>query len=281
MSTTQTLEVVANQNTGVPEAKNFRVTSHTAPEASSLEDGDLLVQLIFVSSDPYLRSAIRSDRPNGKKPGEAMVCFVSGKVLSSRNARWSEGDLFGGNLPVRTIQVVKKEEQAKTIMWKLTEHCTEEELSLGIGVLGMPGSTAYGGLTDILRPKTGETLLVNAASGAVGQLVGQFAKHVFGCRVIGVAGGEEKCSALRDTFGFDDTIDYKSLGEGVEPLVAAIKKVAPGGLDMVFENVGGEQFEAGFRCLKGGGRIAVCGGIAGYGMESPLMCSIDPTAMSA
>lgn len=281
MATCSTLELAAHQNTGIPLASTFRVSTSPAPDASTLEDGDILVELKFVSADPYLRSSIRSDRPGAKQPGDAMVCFTSGVVLASKSEKWAPGDFFGGSLPIKSIQRLTKEDMAKTAMWKLNGCISgPEELSLGLGLLGMPGSTAYGGLVDILRPVKGETLLVTSASGAVGQLVGQIAKHL-GCTVIGVAGGPAKCAALTGTFGFDHAIDYKGLeGEGVDALVGAIKKVAPKGLHMVFENVGGVQFEACFKCLAVGGRIAVCGGIAGYGLEKPLTVAIDQTAMS-
>jgi NADPH-dependent curcumin reductase CurA len=133
----------------------------------------------------------------------------------------------------------------------------------------MPGATAWGGLVDVLKPEAGQSLLITAASGAVGQLVGQLAKKR-GVRVIGSAGGAAKCAALKEVFGFDATIDYKN-----EDFEAALKRLAPQGLDMVFENVGAAQFEASFRCLGKGGRLAVCGAIAEYHEEKPPTVAIN------
>lgn len=127
----------------------------------------------------------------------------------------------------------------------------------------MPGSTAYGGLIDILRPEAGQTIFISAASGAVGSVVGMIAKKVFGCKTIGSCGGPEKCAMLIEKFGFDHAIDYKTCNNADE-LTAALKAVAPEGIDMYFENVGGIHFDAAFASLRSGGRIAVCGAISEY-----------------
>jgi NADPH-dependent curcumin reductase len=270
--TAHTITLAASINEGIPSADNFRVVSSAAPTADALTDGDLLIRATHFSADPYQRSSIRSDRPNAKKVGEALTGFISGVVVASQNAAWVAGDLFGASLPLTTIQVVTPAILSRTVFWKLTGFCTEDKLSLGVGVLGMPGATAWGGLLKILRPVASQVLLVTAASGAVGQLVGQIAGKVKGCRVIGTAGGPEKCAALKDKFGFAEAIDYKSLAAGTQSLVEAIRKAAPEGLDMVFENVGGAHFEAGFQCLRAGGRVAVCGGIDAYCKGSIVSC---------
>lgn len=127
----------------------------------------------------------------------------------------------------------------------------------------MPGSTAYGGLIDILRPKKGETVWVSGAAGAVGGMVGMLAKNVFGCRVIGSAGGPEKCKMVVEKFGFDECVDYKAC-RSTKELIMALRKVSPKGIDMYFENVGGMHFEAAMSCLRPKGRVAVCGVISGY-----------------
>jgi NADPH-dependent curcumin reductase CurA len=276
-TTARTLVLAAHiANETLPSPANFRVTEAPAPTPADVPEGGVLVAARYVSADPYQRSAMRADRPGAKQVGEALTGFLSGVVLASRGAAWVAGDLFGASLPLATVQVVTAEALAKTVMWRLTGLCSEEELSLGVGLLGMPGATAWGGLLKVLRPEKGQALLVTAASGAVGQLVGQIARHVCECSVVvGTAGGPAKCAALTERFGFTHAIDYKALsgwGEGgarearAEALAAQLKASAPG-LDMVFENVGGATFEAAFRCLGKGGRIAVCGGISDYGSE--------------
>jgi NADPH-dependent curcumin reductase CurA len=146
------------------------------------------------------------------------------------------------------------------------------------GILGMPGSTAYGGLIDILKPVAGQTLFVSAASGAVGSVVGMIAKNVYGCTIIGSCGGPEKCSMLKEKFGYDHAIDYKTCANADE-LTAALKVVAPDGIDMYFENVGGMHFDAAFSSLKTGGRIAICGAISEYNNLKPSGNTIDITKM--
>ena len=131
----------------------------------------------------------------------------------------------------------------------------------------MPGSTAYGGLIDILRPVRGEVIFISAASGAVGSVVGMIAKQVFGCTTIGSCGGPDKCKLIKEKFGFDYAIDYKTCSDA-EELKAALKEAAPDGIDMYFENVGGIHFDAAFASLRQGGRIAVCGAISQYNLSN-------------
>lgn len=195
--------------------------------------------------------------------------FVVGTVVASKNEDWVAGDLFGASLPFTDIQVLKK--GAQTVMWKLTGVVAEDKLSLGLGVLGMPGSTAYGGLLDVLRPQprgeggspAGETIWISGAAGAVGSLVGMIAKTVFGCTVIGSCGGAEKGAMIKDKFGFDHSIDYKTVATADE-LATKLKEAAPDGIDMYFDNVGGIHFEAAMACLRPHGRVAICGGITNY-----------------
>jgi NADPH:quinone reductase len=174
------------------------------------------------------------------------------EVLSSLGANfkfifflqgWIAGDFFGASLPFTTVQVVTSEALAKTVMWKLTGRVTEATISHGVGVLGMPGATAYGGLIDVLRPAKQsakpEVIWVSGAAGAVGGMVGQLAKQVYGCTVVGSCGGADKCALIKDKFGFDHAVDYKALDGGptTQALTAALKSVAPDGIDMYFDNV--------------------------------------------
>lgn len=260
---------------GVPGPENFEV-KETAVSSNDLQDGDMLVQILAISADPYLRNSIKKTKgamnAGTNEQGAIMQGFVSGKVLRSKNPAWVEGDLFGAHSHFSTVQVVS--EAASKAFWKLTGLIDESQISLGVGVLGTPGSTAYGGVLDVLRPKAGETIFVSAAAGAVGGLVGMIAKNVFGCKVIGSCGGPVKCALIKDKYGFDHAIDYKMISDAAG-LTAALKEVAPEGIDMYFENVGGMHFEAAFNSLRPYGRIAVCGEIAEYSAEKPNLSPIS------
>ena len=142
----------------------------------------------------------------------------------------------------------------------------------------MPGATAYGGLVDTLRPLKGETIFVSAAAGAVGGLVGQLAKALYDCKVIGSCGGAQKGKMIQEEWGFDHAIDYKTCN-GKEDLVAALKKVAPNGINMYFENVGGIHFAAAMDVLAPKGRVAVCGQIDNYNDANPGPCAFHPMRM--
>lgn len=253
---------------GLPGPEHFDTQETEVPDFAEAEEGSIQVHITAMSADPYLRMRIKSSSSFGNVvPGEAMTGFVVGKVVASKgNSTWSVGDLFGGNLPFSTVQTLSPEQMKSTLLWKLTDIVSEDELTLGLGLLGMPGSTAYGGLIDVLKVKEGETIFVSAASGAVGSLVGMIAKHVYHCTVIGSCGGPEKAALIKEKFGFDHSLDYKDpeVGGSKENLQAALKKVAPDGIDMYFENVGGIHFDAAFASLRQGGRIAVCGGISQY-----------------
>ena len=264
---------------GIPQSSNFSIVDSVVDPSELPSEGGLLVRALFFSADPYLRGHVRSGRPSSIAPGNPLRGFIAGRIAASTINEWKAGDLFGASLPFSTVQIVSLKALRSTAFWKLSDHLTEATLSLGVGVLGMPGATAFGGLMDVLRPVKGETLLVTAASGAVGQLVGQLAKSK-GCKVIGTAGGPEKCKLLIDKFNFDAAIDHKSCSNPAQ-LEALIRSSAPEGLNMVFENVGTTTFETAYRCLANGGRIAVCGAIAAYNekQDSIPLCSIDPMQM--
>jgi len=219
---------------------------------------------------------IKSYGPFGA--GSVMAGFIAGKVIASKSSNYAVGDLVGANLPFSTVQIVRNEQLTKSPPWKLTGLISEDEISLGVGLLGMPGATAYGGLIDVLRPLAGETIFISAASGAVGSLVGMLAKQIYGCTVIGSCGGAVKSALIKEKFGFDHAIDYKTIANAAE-LIQAIQKVAPGGIDMYFENVGGMHFEAAMATLRTGGRVAVCGQIAEYNSLKPELCTFQPMKM--
>jgi NADPH-dependent curcumin reductase CurA len=257
----------------------------------TLQSGEVLVKLLCLSADPYQRGRVKSVNPLGsdgqgeEKEAKVMRGFVCGKILASNHSEWQVGDLLGGSLGYTSVQVINVE---KEFVWKLTGYVDETTISYGIGALGMPGATAYGGLIDVLRPKTGETLWVSAASGAVGSLVGQIGKNVYGLKVIGSVGGQAKVKKILESYGYDAAIDRKTLppkesnGSWVarkEELKRRIKEAAPEGIDMYFENVGEDHFEAAFESLKAHGRIAVCGQIAAYNDKVPSTVNVYPGKM--
>lgn len=268
----KTVRLIDCLDEGVPGPEHFTIGEGAVPTLP-LEggDGDILIQVVAMSADPYLRGGIKPGR--GKHPGDAMNGFVSGFVLASNSAKWVPGDFIGAATDFTNIQVLTKAAQAKTIIWKLTGFLDADHLSYGIGILGMPGSTAYGGLIDVLRPNEGETLFVSAACGAVGGLVGQIAKTQYNCKVVGSCGGDEKGAIILNKFKFDHHVDYKKC-EDEAALAAALKAEAPDGIDMYFENVGGMHFEVAMSALRPKGRIAVCGCIANY--NQPSASSVSP-----
>jgi hypothetical protein len=289
MATSKTVTLLTLIPEGLPLPEHFELVEGPAPVESVLPEGALLLKALCFSADPYLRGGCKS----GAVP-RPMSGFVSGKVLASKKEGWVAGDFFGASLPFTTVQVLTAEAAAKTLLWKLTGLVDKAtNISRGIGVLGMPGSTAYGGLIDVLRPKPAaerkpgaapEVLWVSGAAGAVGGMVGQLAKQLYGCTVIGSCGGADKCALVTEKFGFDFAIDYKACGTDGAPatakeLAAAVRAVCPDGVDMYFDNVGGAHFEAAMAVLRPHGRVAVCGGIAHYNAGERQPERIFPTDM--
>lgn len=267
---------------GLVGPEHFEIRTTTV-DPESVKDGEIAVRVLAMSADPYLRSLVKSvnlftGAPAELKIGGIMSGFVAGKVLASKSANWSVGDLLGAHLPFATVQVVPEALVKAVPMWKLTGIVSEDDISQGIGALGMPGATAYGGFLDVLQPKEGQTLFVSGAAGAVGGMVGMIAKSVFKCKVIGSCGGPEKCDFVKKEFGFDHAIDYKTIPDA-DALKKALKEVAPEGIDMYFDNVGGMHFVAAFNSLRPYGRIAVCGGISQYSTSKPEQLAINPLQM--
>lgn len=219
----KTLRLKTKLPEGLPGEEHFNIETSSAPVLEM--EGAILVQVLVMSADPYMRAGIKTAEDNSVIRG-----FVAGKVIDSKHPDWAVGDLFGCHLPLSTVQVV---DLSKAQPWRLTGFISEDEISLGVGILGMPGATAYGGLIDVLKPVEGQTLWVSGAAGAVGGLVGQLGK-IHGLTVVGSAGGEAKCSLITQKLGFDSAVDYKKTKNGVE-LIAALKEVVPDGIDMYFE----------------------------------------------
>ncbi|WP_020109975.1 NADP-dependent oxidoreductase [Nocardia sp. 348MFTsu5.1] len=231
-----------------------------------LGDEQILVKNLLLSLDPTNRLWM-SDRDQYLPPveiGEIMRGTTIGVVEQSRSDRFDAGDtvLLGeGGWQTHSVAPGSAARRLRPVEGlPLQSH---------LSVLGMTGLTAYVGLLDICQPREGETLVVSAAAGAVGSVVGQIAK-IKGCRVIGIAGGPDKCRWIVDELGFDGAIDYKS-----EAVGDALDRLCPDGIDMDFENVGGPIMDAVFSRLNKGGRMALCGMISGYNTEGPLAGPTD------
>lgn len=243
--------VLASRPQGAPTADNFRLEEQPIPEAA---EGDVLLRTVYLSLDPYMRGRM-SDAPSYAAPvqiGEVMTGGAVSKVIASRHPNFQEGDWVLGSTGWQDYSVMPGDK-----VQKLDDHIAEHP-SLALGVLGMPGFTAYMGLLDIGNPQPGETVVVAAATGPVGSMVGQIAK-LKGCRAIGIAGGEEKCRYAVEQFGFDACIDHRA-----DDLEAQLAAACPDGIDVYYENVGGKVFDAVMPLLNSKARIPVCGVVAQY-----------------
>lgn len=245
-------------------ASNFKLITTETP---LLKDGQVLVRHHYLSLDPYMRGRM-SDSKSYADPqplGEVMLGGTVGEVIESKHPRFSAGDLVAGMGGWQEYSVVDAT-QPGTLRKVDTTHVP---LSYYLGAVGMPGVTAWYGLTQIIAPKNGETVVVSAATGAVGSAYAALAK-ARGCRVVGIAGGPEKCKYAVDELHFDACIDYR-LHPDVKTLAKALKEACPNGIDGYFENVGGYILDAVLLRTNSFARIAVCGMIAGYdGQPLPL-----------
>jgi NADPH-dependent curcumin reductase CurA len=239
---------------GMPSAANFETVDAPAPV---LADGEVLRRTTYLSLDPYMRGRM-SAGPSYAAPvnvGDVMCGHTVSEVVASRNPAFAPGDFVTGydgwqQYAVSNGRDLRKLDPAAV------------PVSTAIGVLGMPGATAYVGLLDIGQPKPGETVLVSAASGAVGSIVGQLAK-IKGCRAVGIAGSPDKCRYVVDELGFDACVNYKT-----DDLVPALRAACPQGVDVYFENVGGQVFAAVLKVINRGARIPLCGMISEYNATS-------------
>jgi len=229
-------------------------------DVPALGAGEVLVHNEYLSLDPYMRGRM-SDAKSYAAPqplNETMIGATAGVVVDSRDARFAPGDTVSAMLGWAEMGVAKGDALRKVDTARVP-------LSAFLGVAGMPGMTAWYGLNEIIRPRPGETVVVSAASGAVGSAVGQLAKRM-GCRAVGIAGGPEKCAYVVDTLGFDACVDYKA-GNLAEDL----KRAVPDGIDGLFENVGGTVFDTALARMNAFGRVALCGLISGYsGAQIPI-----------
>jgi len=243
---------------GRPEADCWEYREQTLP---ALSDGEVLVRIDYVSLDPAMRGWM-DDRESYAPPvaiDSVMRALGVGEVLESRADGFAKGDAVSGPLGVQDHAVV----DASAL------HAIDLSLAPPeryLGALGMTGMTAWFGLLDVGRPEAGDTVLVSAASGAVGSVVTQIAKQK-GCRVVGIAGGAEKCAYLVDELGLDAAIDY---GSEDESIAAAVRRTCPDGVDVYFDNVGGETLDAALANLAMRARVVICGAISQYNARESI-----------
>ena len=253
-----------NRPTGEATTGNFKIVSIETPE---LQEGQVLVRHHFLSLDPYMRGRMNDSKSyTAPQPlGQVMGAGTVGEVVESRSPKFQPGDQVVGMGGWQQFSVVNVDEPG-ALRKVDTAHVP---LSHYLGAVGMPGVTAWYGLVKVIEPKAGETLVVSAATGAVGSAFGALAK-ARGCRAVGIAGGPDKCRYAVEELGFDACIDYK-LHADAGSLSKAIKEACPNGIDGHFENVGGMVLDAVLLRMNAFGRIAVCGMIAGYdGKPMPM-----------
>lgn len=261
MSKTYQRIVLASRPQGAVTPDNFRLETVEIPE---LQDGQVLVRNHFLSLDPYMRGRMNDSKSYAQPQplDEVMIGGTVGVVEASKNPSFAVGDAVVGMFGWQEVGV----SDGRGIQKVDTRHIP---LSAYLGSVGMPGVTAWYGLNKIMHPKPGQTVAVSAASGAVGSVVGQLAK-LKGCRVVGFAGGKDKCDYVVNELGFDACIDYKAAKDPKE-LYKMLKEATPDGIDSYFENVGGAILDAVLSRMNAFGRIAMCGMIAGYdGQPLPL-----------
>jgi NADPH-dependent curcumin reductase CurA len=245
---------LASRPVGLPTADNWQLTEEAL---APLDDGQLRVKVLYLSLDPAMRGWMNEGKSYIRPVaiGEVMRAGAVGVVVESRSPRFAVGEHVRGSFGVQRYWTGPAEDPGNAPV-KIDPSLAP--LPVWLNVLGMPGMTAYFGLTDIGQPKAGETVVVSAAAGAVGMTVGQVAKHL-GCRVVGIAGGADKCRFVVDELGFDACIDYK---EG--PIGPGLKQHCPDGVDVYFDNVGGDILDTVLTRINMKARIVICGAISQY-----------------
>jgi hypothetical protein len=260
--------ILVSRPKGLPTAANFGIENITLP---ATEAGEVLLKGLYYSVDPYMRGRM-NDSKSYIAPfeiGKALAGGVVAEVLESKTADFKSGDLVVGNFPWSTAFTMPANSLQKI-------DTSFSPASYYLGVLGMPGITAYIGLLNICKPKAGETVVVSGAAGAVGMVVGQIAK-IQGCRVIGIAGSDEKVALLKTEYGFDEAINYKTTPD----MKKAIAALCPDAVDIYFDNVGGEISDAVISNINFNARIALCGQISMYNStEVPMGPRLQPMLLT-
>jgi NADPH-dependent curcumin reductase CurA len=246
---------LAARPSGFPEESNFALEESELPAAG---EGEVLVRNLWVSVDPYQRGRMSTQRSyaRGLELGDVITAQAVGEVVESRDGRFGAGDLAVGQLGWQDYALARG-----GALRKLPPGL--EPPTLALHAVGATGFTAYFGLLDVGQPTPGDTVVVSGAAGAVGQIVGQLAS-LAGCRSVGIAGGPDKCTELLDVYGYDAALDYKG-----QDLRAALKEACPGGVDVYFDNCGGDISQAVHSRLNVGARIVICGQISQYNLERP------------
>ncbi len=250
MSSTNHQVRLAARPSGLPQASDWDFTEETVPEP---QDGQFLVRAAFISLDPAMRGWMNAGASYiaPVEIGDVMRAGVVGRVTASQHPGFAVGDHVYSDFGVQEYAISDGKGAIKV-------DPSLAPLPTYLGTLGLPGMTAYFGLLDTGKLKEGDTVVVSGAAGAVGSVAGQIAR-IKGCRVIGIAGGQEKCRWLTDDLGFDAAIDYKA-----EDVRAALREAAPTGVDLYFDNVGGEILDAVLTRLARGARIVICGAVSQY-----------------
>lgn len=238
-----------------PMESDFSLVESPMPQPG---EGEVLIQALWLSLDPYMRGRMRDERSYATpvELGQVMVGGVAGRIIQSRTPAFREGEIVEGSLGWQEYAVSDGRNLRRVDLGL-------GPLSTALGILGMPGMTAYFGFLNIGQPRTGDTVVVSAASGAVGQVVGQISK-IMGCRTVGLAGTSEKIDYIVNELGFDAGINYKT-----ENVVSALAAACPLGIDVYFDNVGGVITDAVIEQLNVGGRISICGSISQSNLEEP------------
>ena len=248
--------LLANRPAGEPSESDFEMVERPVPEPG---EDEFVARALFLSVDPYMRGRMRDVKSYAVPAalGEVMVGGAVSQVIASKNPAFVEGEIVQGSFGWQEY-AASDGTDVRTVDASLAP------VSTALGVLGMPGMTAYFGLLEVGQPETGETVVVSAASGAVGSVVGQIA-GIKGCRAVGIAGGAEKCAYLSDDLGFDAAVDYKAAPE----LRAALAEACPDGIDVYFDNVGGATLDTVLSLINLHARIAICGMISEYNLTAP------------
>ncbi|MGB3774064.1 MAG: NADP-dependent oxidoreductase [Leeuwenhoekiella sp.] len=253
-----------NRPKGRPQESDFKFEKEEMPAPA---DGEVLLKTKYVSVDPYLRGRMRDEKSYIPpfKLHEPIVSGIIAEVVESKNDSFEKGDFVNGMLAWKEYQTHTGKDLQKV-------DPEQAPLSAYLGAVGLTGLTAFFGLTKIGKPKKGDTLVVSGAAGAVGSIVGQIGK-IKGCRVIGIAGTDDKIDILKSTFGYDEGINYKTTDDMQE----AIKKLAPEGVDVYYDNVGGEISDAVLQNIARDARVVVCGAISVYNKEeTPVGPRVTP-----
>lgn len=253
--------LLVSRPTGMPTLDNFKLVDAEMPQP---KEGEVLIQTLYLSVDPYMRGRM-NDRKSYVDPfdlNEVITGGVVGRVVESRSDAFQTGDMVAGLLGWELYSVAKGDHAAVTSMRKVDPKLAP--VTTALGILGIPGLTAYFGLLDIGQPKQGETVVVSGAAGAVGTVVCQLAK-IKGCRVVGIAGSDEKNRYLTDELGVDATVNYKTSTD----LRQALRDACPDGVDVYFDNVGGDISDAVLWMINSNARIIICGQISLYNLERP------------